>query len=459
MQLHHRLDDLKYNVEWVISIVIDIRGFTTFSTKVESQDVATYIKRFYKQLSKEYFKGAGFYKPTGDGLLIIYNYNRDSVVDVTKDVLENCVRCVREYPGFLLGDDMINFKIPDSIGIGVARGSATRLKDEFGVFDYSGKIINLSAKLNNIARPSGIAVSGDCYNDILEIKDEEGPVFNVQKVNVQGIEEAQVVYYSREVDPIINWEEVSHNSIGLNFYENDKKTQLANRDSFDIVLPERQDAIFNKLNDDESNHQENNFQPQVSYTDMLAAGYMVRVLKKAGFTEENIITQTDNIYKNKNNREISFDNHLVSICGPLVNDISVLIKKIACSNYGFCFNFTKNSGERILEINDDLKFKNVNTSSEVAASWHQMPNKKFEDCGLILNIENPSSQGKRIILIAGLTGIGTWAAAKYFRNYLIDISKKYTNKNYYMLIECEAAGWKVLLENCSVKEEGELHRM
>lgn len=61
--------------EYVIAVNLDIRGFSSFSKKVESPDVALFIKKVYSKLLDGYFPNASFFKPTGDGLLLTIPYN------------------------------------------------------------------------------------------------------------------------------------------------------------------------------------------------------------------------------------------------------------------------------------------------------------------------------------------------------------------------------------------------
>ena len=56
--------------QYIIVIVLDIRGFTPFCQIADSLDVATYIKKIYMKIIDDYFPDASFYKPAGDGLLI-----------------------------------------------------------------------------------------------------------------------------------------------------------------------------------------------------------------------------------------------------------------------------------------------------------------------------------------------------------------------------------------------------
>ena len=68
------LEDATGESEFVIAVNLDIREFTQFSQKVESPDVTMFIKRVYMKLIDEYFVDACFFKPAGDGLLILIPY-------------------------------------------------------------------------------------------------------------------------------------------------------------------------------------------------------------------------------------------------------------------------------------------------------------------------------------------------------------------------------------------------
>ena len=53
-------------------------------------------------------------------------------------------------------DFMINFPVPQRLGVGVARGTATRLASGGQVLDYTGRCLNLAARLMDKARPYGV---------------------------------------------------------------------------------------------------------------------------------------------------------------------------------------------------------------------------------------------------------------------------------------------------------------
>jgi class 3 adenylate cyclase len=154
------LSDAEGRSEFIIAIFVDIRAFSRFSKKHESPDTAMLIKRFYLNLIDDYFSGATFFKPTGDGLLVVYPYKETTLISVASEAVSNSIRCLESFPEMLKDDPMINFEPPENLGFGIARGTACCLHMGKTVIDYSGHLLNLSARLMELARPSGIVIDG-----------------------------------------------------------------------------------------------------------------------------------------------------------------------------------------------------------------------------------------------------------------------------------------------------------
>jgi len=182
----------------VIVIFIDIRGFSTFSMACDSVDVAMYLKRVYIKLIDGYFPFASFYKSTGDGLLLVVPIGGEDIVEVSRKVVAACIKCHSEFNNICSDDPMINFKIPQKIGIGVARGTVCCLISGDKVIDYSGRFLNLASRLTDLARPSGIIIDG-AFNITL-LGDEQRSMFEEDKVYLKGIAEAEPVrvYFTTE---------------------------------------------------------------------------------------------------------------------------------------------------------------------------------------------------------------------------------------------------------------------
>lgn len=141
--------------EFVVAIFIDVRGFTNFVGTAESINGALFLKKIYLKFL-EYFADISFFKLTGDGMMIIRTYTEENFLEILDDSLRRCLDLVDDFPKFTHGDTMINFPVPKEIGIGMARASATKLSSGETVLDYSGRPLNLAARLMDQARPSGV---------------------------------------------------------------------------------------------------------------------------------------------------------------------------------------------------------------------------------------------------------------------------------------------------------------
>ena len=94
--------------------------------------------------------------------------------------------------GQITADDyMINFPVPQKLGVGIARGSATRLISDGGVLDYTGRCLNLAARLMDKARPSGV-VFADIHAKQL-MTPEVALLFTSDEVCIRGISEQEPI--------------------------------------------------------------------------------------------------------------------------------------------------------------------------------------------------------------------------------------------------------------------------
>lgn len=205
--------------EFVIAVNLDIRGFSSFSMKVESSEAAVFLKKVYIKLIDEYFPTASFFKPTGDGLFIIIPYTEETLKEVVNNTVSACLKVLEDFGSFCFEDHMINFEVPQKIGIGLSRGAACRIISKNKTLDYSGKVLNLAARLMDMARPSGIVF--DTNFGIELFPQEITTKFSKDNVYIKGIAESEPleIYYTKDLtnisptnkEPIgkINWRSVN----------------------------------------------------------------------------------------------------------------------------------------------------------------------------------------------------------------------------------------------------------
>jgi len=186
--------------ENVIAVNLDIRAFTPFCATVDSLRVAMYITRVYLKIITDYFNNASFYKPTGDGLIVVIPYKTENLREVANLTIESCLKLLQDFSSLCKDDPMINYPTPQKIGIGVARGSACCItsEDQSKVLDYSGRLLNLASRLMELARPSGIVFDDSFQINIL--KDETKKLFEEKTGYIRGVAEENPIriYYTKK---------------------------------------------------------------------------------------------------------------------------------------------------------------------------------------------------------------------------------------------------------------------
>jgi len=161
-----------------------------------------FIKRVYIKLIDSYFNFASFYKPTGDGLLLTIPYNETNLKEMAQKTVISCIACHTEFSNICNNDPMINFEVPDKIGIGIARGTVCCLVSGENTIDYSGRLLNLASRLTNLARPSGIIIDGSFDINLLDKNIRNN--FREQDVYLDGIAEYDPVkvYFTKKFTTI-----------------------------------------------------------------------------------------------------------------------------------------------------------------------------------------------------------------------------------------------------------------
>jgi class 3 adenylate cyclase len=187
--------------EHVMSIFMDIRGFSNFSKTNESPNIAIYVKKLFLKVLTDYFPEATYAKPTGDGLLIIYPYDEETLSEVANKVVAASLRCTEDFPELCRDDPMLNFALPEKVGFGISRGLACCLFQGEIIIDYSGHILNLAARLNGVARPSGVVIDGSFA--LAGLAGELLEQFKEDEIYLKGVADdkaVSILYESRLVE-------------------------------------------------------------------------------------------------------------------------------------------------------------------------------------------------------------------------------------------------------------------
>lgn len=91
------LDEAMGVSEFVFAMNLDIRGFSDWSLTVDSAQTAIFLKKIYSKLIDRYFDDAAFIKPTGDGLLVVVNFEEDALASVATRLVRIAIEIVENF--------------------------------------------------------------------------------------------------------------------------------------------------------------------------------------------------------------------------------------------------------------------------------------------------------------------------------------------------------------------------
>jgi hypothetical protein len=157
-QLRKLLDNAIGEQAFVIAINLDIRDFSAWSRRVESAQSSLYLKKIFPKLLDLHFSDEWFFKLTGDGLLLVRPFVESELPALVESTLQSALEIVDSFGSLCEDEPMVNFEVPDSVGIGIAQGAASRLVSDGLTLDYSGRVLNLASRLMELARPRGIVI-------------------------------------------------------------------------------------------------------------------------------------------------------------------------------------------------------------------------------------------------------------------------------------------------------------
>lgn len=183
--LGQRLARARGYSEFVIALNLDIREFSNWSLSVDSAQTALFVKKIYGRLIDRFFADAAFVKPTGDGLFVIIDFDEDSLGTVVQKTVKDSMAIVKEFGSLCADDPIVNFDVPQNVGIGIARGAASRLAADDTTLDYSGRTLNLASRLMDIARPKGVVFDGQLGASLLDKPTRSK--FKEQDVYLKGV--------------------------------------------------------------------------------------------------------------------------------------------------------------------------------------------------------------------------------------------------------------------------------
>src|SRR5687768_1101718 len=184
-QLRKLLADAKSQTGFVLAMNLDIRGFSAFATKIDAAFAMVFLRKIFISLIDDFVPDGAFFKLTGDGLLVVEDFEEDRLMDTLTGGVRRSLAILEAFPKLCSDDPMIPFETPNLVGIGLAWGTASSLRSDDLILDYSGQPLNLASRLMEVARPSGVVFDTSFRLD--RFPADLAELFATDDIHVKGI--------------------------------------------------------------------------------------------------------------------------------------------------------------------------------------------------------------------------------------------------------------------------------
>jgi len=192
------------NVQALV-LVYDIRGFTAASKRVGTADLGTFATAAHRQILDLFTAcPATFLKNLGDGHLMVWETPGGLDPALLDRVLEAARRAPGAFASFVAGQGALGAQLPKQVGIGIACG------ETFKSDDYYGVTMNLAARLQNEARPEGLALSETVFDAAARRDERLRREFQRARVSLKGLGSTLIwvkrpFSLSRVLKPYVPW--------------------------------------------------------------------------------------------------------------------------------------------------------------------------------------------------------------------------------------------------------------
>lgn len=167
-----------------LALIYDIRGFTAASKRLKTADLGAFATGAHRVILDLFaVRPPTFVKNLGDGHLLLWECPEGAELDpqLVHDVVDASQRARTAFAAFSTQQRASGLDIPGHVGIGVAFGEVSRSDD------YYGRALNLASRLQNEARPEGLALDATVFESVARHEQALRERFKRARVRLKGL--------------------------------------------------------------------------------------------------------------------------------------------------------------------------------------------------------------------------------------------------------------------------------
>jgi class 3 adenylate cyclase len=165
-----------------IVLIYDIRGFTAASKRLKTADLGAFATGAHRAILDLFAAHPPtFVKNLGDGHLLLWETGERPDPELLASVVEGARKARAAFGAFVAGQEAAGAALPKHVGLGVAFGEVSKSDDYYGV------ALNLAARLQNLARPEGMAVDRTVFEEVARRDEAFRTEFKRARVRLKGL--------------------------------------------------------------------------------------------------------------------------------------------------------------------------------------------------------------------------------------------------------------------------------
>jgi class 3 adenylate cyclase len=163
-------------------LLYDIRGFTAATKRMDAARIGAFATAAHGAILAQFRSPPPtFVKNLGDGHLLLWETGLDPDPALLSAVVAGAAGARAAFTAFVAGQEAAGEGLPKHVGIGIAFGVVSKSDDYYGV------ALNLAARLQNLARPEGLALDGTVFEAVARKDAKVAAEFERSKVRLKGL--------------------------------------------------------------------------------------------------------------------------------------------------------------------------------------------------------------------------------------------------------------------------------
>jgi class 3 adenylate cyclase len=163
-------------------LLYDIRGFTAATRRMDAATIGAFATAAHEAILAQFRSPPPtFVKNLGDGHLLLWETTLDPDPALLAAVVAGAAGARTAFAAFVAGRAAAGDALPRHVGIGVAFGVVSKGDDYYGV------ALNLAARLQNLARPEGLALDGTVFDAVSRSDARIAAEFGRARVRLKGL--------------------------------------------------------------------------------------------------------------------------------------------------------------------------------------------------------------------------------------------------------------------------------